>query len=1126
MSFKNPPSLDEAFDSSELRVNISGAEVSASAPPSTMVLQLPWDVLKTATHGYQPARLEVTLPHLPTLQAPEKAGAIAALVALLHRYAQPERVVLTVNRLSEGSAAGKMSRSNVQIVVTPETSGDRLVGEVIDQLAQQPASLSTNSSADRLDATQFSNVSFTRLPADHALQEALIDAQVQRSSSYAPDLHWFLEPTEAQWRGVLIYNASLFHAPTVERMVGHLAMLLQGIQAEGDRPIHSLPLLTPAEVEQQLGTWSSPTVAYPQVPIFHAIEAHAVQQPGAIALRLNQQSLTYGELNDRANQLAHYLVTQGVAPGVRVATCFEPSLEVMVAFLAIFKAGGTYVPLDPNHPPERLTTILEDTQPPLLLSQAQCLAVIPAIAPPVFCLDQDWERLADYPRHNLNLAIDLEQTAYIIYTSGTTGKPKGVMASHANLVNYIWSAHETYGFNANDVMPSMARFTFSITMFELWSPLVAGGQLLLLERDHIFDFKRMVQTLQEITVIHASPSLWRKLLPYIDENDFAAHAFANLRHVSSGGDMVPADLLAQMKQVFTNAEVYVIYGCSEVSCMGCTYFVPRTDAETLTRVGKPFPNVAVRLYDTHQNLVPLGVSGEIYFGGAGINQGYLHQADLTARKFVDIDGVRFYRTGDLGRFDLDGNLEILGRSDFQIKLRGIRMEPGEIEARLRKMPGIRDAVVAAPQLPGNEDKSLVAYVVLEAESQPTVPAIRQFLGEALPDYMVPTIYVELQKLPLNINGKVDRKALPIPAPSDWMGTADYMAPRNLMEQKLVEIWQAAMGIHPIGVQSNFFELGGDSLMAVQILMEIEKQFGKALSITTPLIAPTIAALAALLLDFDEQNQPSGLVPLRATGSKPPLFCLYGVLLYRELMEHLDPDQPVYGVYLEEEVNMIKTGKTDLEQGDFSSVEAIAQQYLKVIRTQQPQGPYYLLGESFGGVIAYEMAQYLTQQGEEVALVAMLDSKAPNLYEQASLKHRLKMHLKMATTQGPSYLVEKIQSTLGRFKTPDRSRNKLLPNPVQPDATVPEQPPVAPLADNREAFRTHLSRQYQLKPYDGEVVLFRAMDRDPFEIDPNQDMGWGRTAKHLKTIHIPGNHLGILRAPNVKIMAQHLESYSQ
>ncbi|MBW4579359.1 MAG: amino acid adenylation domain-containing protein [Tildeniella nuda ZEHNDER 1965/U140] len=840
------------------------------------VVQLPSDFLKTPTTTYQPKYCALTLPDqlIKALQAQaqhddidERSFLLAAFNALLYRYTQQETIDLELTlpiKKTNGTDTVEICSQ-----LHSELSVHALIGQISTTLNDVQYSLNTPSLQAQPDAPFNARRSlpiavtfvedFFRIEGKEQLVSEF-QPQTSVASDY-PDLHLIILQQENSVSGLLQYNASLFQAETIQRLAGHLQLLLQGMVDDRDSSIAQLPLLTQAE-RQQLAGWQSTTVSHPQTPIHQYIEAHAIQQPEAIALRFKNQQLTYAELNQRANQLAHYLTQIGVGAEVRVAVCVEPSLDVAVSLLGVFKAGGVYVPLDATYPTERLAAILEETQPKVLLTQAHLLPQLPALAEHSLCLDRDWATLHPFPTHNPASEINLNQTSHLIYTSGTTGQPKGVATSYGNLVQYILVAQERFGFDQHDVMPAIARFTFSITMFELLSPLVAGGTLVLLEREHILDFKRLTQTLAQLTVIHTSPSLLQKLLAYIQDNHLDLKLFQHLKHVSTGGDMVPAALLDTMKRVFQQAEIYVIYGCSEVSCMGCTYPVTRDQQVTKSRVGKPFPNVVVRLYDAHQKQVPIGIPGEIYIGGAGVTKGYLQREALTQEKFVTIEGQRFYRTGDLGRLDADGNLEMLGRTDFQVKLRGIRIELGEIEATLRQVPGVREGIVTAREL-WNGERGLVAYVVLDHD-QPLVEEIRRFLQTKLPDYMIPAAFVVLEAMPVNINQKVDRCALPAP---DFVGTgldnASYIAPRNPLETLLSDIWAKTLGLEQIGIQDDFFALGGHSLLAAQMIARLQSAASLELSISRLFEFPTIAALA-------EHLAPDGQIDSTACAVVDPI----------------------------------------------------------------------------------------------------------------------------------------------------------------------------------------------------------------------------------------------------------------
>jgi amino acid adenylation domain-containing protein len=563
-------------------------------------------------------------------------------------------------------------------------------------------------------------------------------------------------------------------------------------------------------------------------------EAQVVAASDAVAVRFQDASWTYGELNAHANQLARALLARSVGPEARVVVCLEPGFEIVVSLLALLKVGAVYVPVDPAYPSARIEAMLEDTRPALILSTSGVATRLAFSRAETLCLDGSARELAHERAENLQISLQAEQTAYIYYTSGTTGVPKGVMASQANLQSYLALAQGRYGFGRADVMPALARFSFSISMFELLSPLIAGGTLLVLEREHVLDLARLSQTLQQVTAFHAGPSLLRGLLRHIRHHYQDLSVFARVRHASSGGDMVPVEVLSWLREIFVNAEVFVIYGCSEISCMGCTYPVPRDQPLLKTYVGSAFDGVAVRVVDDDLRSLGPDAVGEVLFAGPGVVKGYLNRPELTHEKFVYLDGTRFYRTGDRGRFNRDGYLELLGRSDFQVKLRGMRVELGEIEHHLRRAPGVENGVVSAREL-GDGEKSLVAYVVSDGsggvDAAARASAIRAYLAQQLPEYMVPVSYVELPALPLNHNMKIDRRALPEPSRAITRAAEAPAArePVTTTEQRLAAIWAGLLAVDGVALDDNFFELGGHSLLALQLILRVEQELGVTLT---------------------------------------------------------------------------------------------------------------------------------------------------------------------------------------------------------------------------------------------------------------------------------------------------------
>jgi amino acid adenylation domain-containing protein len=843
-------------------------------------------------------------------------------------------------------------------------------------------------------------------------------------------------------------------------------------------------------------------------------EAQVERQPDATAVIFGAQRLTYGELNRRANQLAHYLEINGVRAENRVAVCLKPSLEIIISLVAILKAGGVYVPLDPTDPAQRLALLLQDNQPHLVLTTSDVLKKLSATRQcAFFCFDRDWPKLDKLPGTNPQTSAKPDQAAYLVYTSGTTGRPKGVIASHGNLTHYILSAQRRYGFNERDTMPALARFAFSISLFELLSPLAAGGRLILLEREEVLNFKRIEDVLAEVTVIHASPSWWRRLLVYLLAGPFDNSKFQHIRHVSSGGDMVPADLLESMKRMFRQAEVYVIYGCTEISCMGCTYLAPRDESCKKSWLGIPFEGVTLRLLDENQRRVIDGAKGEIYIGGPGVTKGYLNLPKLTQEKFVLIEGQRYYRTGDLGRIE-DGRLEMLGRIDFQIQLRGIRIEPGEIEIQLREAPGVKDAVVIAREL-GSSDKSLVAYIVPENRGTEDVEKIRQYLQARLPQYMIPAAFIVIDSIPVNTNQKVDRRALPAPSSENLARSATIVPPRDEFEQDLLLIFEKTLGSHPLSTQNSFYELGGDSLQAIQILLEIEQRWNKTLPITILLEAQSIRELASIIRSYrveDLQAQEragNDVVTLRRGGSKMPLFCLQGVWLYQLLAQYMDNDQPVHGVFLKEEVELLKTKRYDPANSTFSSIPRIAARYIESIRAVRPHGPYCLAGFSFAGLIAFEMAQQLQAAGVTVKLVALLDSV---MVGKLAWRRRLQGHWNYFREQGPHYLLNRARHRLRGVLGKDK----------QPFGETTSRFGLAEQEDILDQVSAHAAGTYSPRPYGGRLLLFRATDQSFFN-ENSTDLGWSEYAQgDFEIYNIPGDHWSILKGTSVATMARHLQ----
>jgi amino acid adenylation domain-containing protein len=656
-----------------------------------------------------------------------------------------------------------------------------------------------------------------------------------------------------------------------------------------DHPSVSIPVLLPRQTSRTLARHEDSAEL-----VHRVVERHAEAAPEEVALRFKDDTLTYSQLNRAANQVAHYLVAAGVGAESRVVVCVEPSFDVVVSLLAILKAGGVYVPVDPTYPIARIRTILDDTCPTLIITHSRWTDRLVRDDTSTLALDRAAPLLEAMRSDNPKAVIDPERTAFIYYTSGTTGTPKGAMGSYANLASYIHVAQKQYRFTRLDVMPAIARFSFSISMFELLLPLVAGGTVVLLERDHILDLGRMSRTLSEVTFFHAGPALLKNLLSYVERHYSDVDAFSHVRHASSGGDMVPPEILEGLRRIFSNAEVFVIYGCTEISCMGCTYPVAPVGSVIRACVGAPFDGVIVRLLDASLNPVSRGIEGEIAIAGPGVVKGYLNRPELTAERFVVMDGDRFYRTGDMGRMRADGSLELLGRVDFQVKIRGMRVELPEVEYHLRRAPGVQDGVVTATIVEG--EKVMVAYVVVEQDDPDPwasrMPRIRQHMAERLPEFMVPSSYVKLPRLPLNMNMKVDRHALPEPEPESLPRGASIgrREPTTSTERRLASLWKKVLAVGEVALDDNFFELGGDSLLALKLILAIDEEFGVVLQ-----------GMEVLRESFEVQAR---LCDRRSGNAELTPHVLRTGLSEDEIeLFHFGEDRSLYGVFHEPRVGL-------------------------------------------------------------------------------------------------------------------------------------------------------------------------------------------------------------------------------
>ncbi|MEH2382490.1 MAG: amino acid adenylation domain-containing protein [Nostoc sp.] len=651
------------------------------------------------------------------------------------------------------------------------------------------------------------------------------------------DLTLFMEDSEQGLIATCEYNTDLFNADTISRMLGYFQTLLESIVSDPQQRISDLQLLTPSEIQQLLVEWNDTKTDYPQDKCIHQLfEAQVEKTLSDIAVIFENQELTYQELNDQANQLAHYLQELGVKPEVIVGVCMKRSPEMLIALLAILKAGGAYVPLDPAYPQERLTFMVEDSQTKVLLTQSHLVELFAKSNVHVVCIDRDSQLLSQQSRENLLSEVKSNNLAYVIYTSGSTGVPKGVAIEHQSCVALLTWSREV--FTDDDLAGVLASTSicFDLSIFELFVPLSWGGKVILVENAlHLPSFAT------EVSLVNTVPSIIAELLQ-VDGLP------PSVRTVNLAGEPLQNQLVQQIYQNDRIQKVLNLYGPSEDTTYST--FTQVNKGDNKVTIGRPLANTQIYLLDTNLQPVPIGVPGEIYIGGAGLARGYLNRLELTKERFISnplnnkIES-RLYKTGDLARYLPNGNLEYLGRIDHQVKIRGFRIELGEIENALLKHPAVREIVVLA-----REDKpgvqQLVAYIVLLPNQTPTINELRTYLKQLLPEYMVPGVFIFLDTLPLLPNGKVDRRALPVPEGLRPTLTTTYEVPQSKMEQQIAKFWQEVLHLDKVGIHDNFFDLGGHSLLMIQVNHKLRAILQRDISVVTMFQNPTIYSLAQYL----------------------------------------------------------------------------------------------------------------------------------------------------------------------------------------------------------------------------------------------------------------------------------------
>jgi amino acid adenylation domain-containing protein len=937
---------------------------------------------------------------------------------------------------------------------------------------------------------------------------------------------------ENGFSGYLEYASDLFDAGTIGRMDGHFQTLLRGIAANPQERVSRLPLLT--EPERRVLRPPSPpaTVASGHPTVHGLIELQATQTPDANALVGGNILMSYRDLNTKANQLAHTLRACGVGKEVIVGLCMDRSPEMVVALLAILKSGGAYLPLDPEYPKERIDFIMRETRAPVLLTHSSLLDRLPALETRLLAVDTAAASIGRESPENPGVSVAPGDLAYVIYTSGSTGTPKGVEIPHGAIAAHCIECRGIYALGPDDRVLQFSSLSADVSLEQILPTLVSGSTLVIRDQEiwNPVEFLRKLKE-QRLTVVNIPTAYWHHLAQEWAESPDAV-ATHELRLMIVGGEaMLPESLSLWQHTPMNRVRLLNAYGPTEVTITATTYEIPPRlpggESPGRIPIGTPLGGRTAYILDGNLQPVPSGIAGELFFGGADIARGYLNRPALTAEAFVpdpfnDAAGAKMYRTGDLARFLPDGNIEFLGRKDDQVKIRGFRIELGEVETVLTRYPDVREGVVVARREAAGGENHLVAYVVWRNSAQGDSAGLRSFMQEHLPEYMVPGIILPLAGLPITPTGKVDRKALP--PPDGAQARRAFMAPRDPLEKQLANLWEKIFNARPIGVRDNFFELGGHSLLAVRLFSQVEKMTGKNLPLVTLFQAPTIELLAGILRQKGWEPHWSSLVPIKPGGSKSPFYCVHGVggniLEFEHFSRYFDPDRPLYG---------IQAQGLDGKRPRHRSVEEMAAHYVGEIREFQPEGPYYLGGSSFGGLVAYEIAQRLVAAGQAVGILAMFDTNAPGypkyLPAITSFRRRLnhvrfraELHWSnIRAAKGPLRR-EYISAKAGRFVRQYRVKTW---RKIQAVGKKVERLllPRAIREVNKGGHQAN--RTYEPVPYPGKVTLFRATEQ-PYGIEPDATNGWSTYAAGGVEIHdIPGHHGAIVREPRAGTLVRAL-----
>ena len=920
------------------------------------------------------------------------------------------------------------------------------------------------------------------------------------------------------------YNTQLFKSSTINRMMDEFKSLLDSIAKDPGIKIKDIPLKPLNEIYAKLKLWNDTASDYSKQKTFQDLFAAAVNKHAEkTALKFGQQIFSYKNLNETSNQLAALLLDHHVKPGDIIGLAVERTPEMVITLLAIMKSGAAYVPVDPLYPQKRIEFMLQDSSAKILITSKQYKNRFQSGVKELL-IEDIWPKLSSYPKENIKTNINGSDLAYILYTSGSTGNPEGVQIEHHNLVNFLFSMQKKPGILSGDSLLAITTISFDIAGLELYLPLMSGAELVLADTESAKDGRVLLDIIegQNITMMQATPSTWRMIIEAGWEKRLPLK-------ILCGGEALPKDLADKL--ITRCNSLWNMYGPTETTIWSAVKQITAND-ESIT-IGRPINNTQLFILDDYLKPLPEGSVGEIYIGGDGVARGYLNRPDLTNERFVanpfhEFSGNKIYRTGDLGKFAENGEVQCLGRIDHQVKIHGYRIEPEEIEQALIKQKGVKEAVVVAHHerlvayiVPDNTSPKVVAAnnsdYTEDSQTQQQITNWKLRIKELLPEYMLPKHFVVLAKLPLTPNGKIDRNALPKPAQNAEAQIKKFAAPKTDTEKLIAGIWAKLLGVKEVSIHDDFFELGGHSLIAVQAMTSLEKETGKRMPLASLFEAPTVEKLSLLIEQKERSKAFDSLVAIKPGGNKMPLYIVHGfgmnVLLFNNVAKNMDVQQPVYAL-------QAKGLNADHIDDSFDKMEDIAASYISEILRQNPDGPYALAGYSLGGIIVFEMAKQLKAMGKEIKMLAMFDTYADNsnyfnpFLLNITKKFRRQFPKMLFILR--SFARQPWQTILYQtefVKSKFRKLSKLRRNKEDE----------GPSYDNKLAAKYEYAYvNYKMTPYDDAIDLFKVKTR-LYYLDDMIYLGWKQFAeKGVNVYEISGDHKTFLYPPYDKDFARVLQ----